>query len=244
MKKSYLNIFLLSSAFILVFSSCGNEKKNKATDSENQVEEKSTEVSPEIIFENEYAKVLKISLAPGESQPTHEGESRVIYSLTDYSIDWEEKGEDLGTKTWKKGEAHYHEAGKHSATNNGTTTAEWLVFTRQNTDLPECGENQIENDVISVSPDFANALLDNNEFKITRVSLPKGGKIPMHAGINRIIYSLTDYQIMYESNKEGKVEKQFKSGDIHWHEACQHRLENIGETEAKYLVVSYKRKEK
>jgi quercetin dioxygenase-like cupin family protein len=242
MKISYLNIILMSSAFLLIFSSCGNEKKEKSTNSENQTEEKITEVSPEVIFENDYAKVAKVSLAPGESQPAHEGENRVIYSLTDYSIDWKEKGKDLGTKTWKKGDAHFHEAGKHAATNNGTTTAEWLVFIKKSTDLPECGENKIENDVSSVSAEFVKVLLDNDEFKLAEVTLPKGASIPMHSGINRIIYSLTDFQIMYESNKDGKIEKTFKTGDIHWHEACMHSLENLGQTEAKYLVVSYKKK--
>lgn len=243
MKSSFLCIILIYSSILLVLSSCGNERNNQSQGAQVQQETAEKKGDFNILFENDYAKVVKISLAPGESQPTHDGESRVIYSLTDYSIDWVEKGEDLGTKTWKKGEVHYHEAGKHAAKNNGTTTAEWLAFVKKNTDLPECGENQIANDINSVSPEFANVLLDNDEFKVTEVTLSINSNIPMHSGINRMIYSLSDYQIIYESTKEGKVEKQFKSGDIHWHEACQHRLENIGETEAKYLVVSYKRKE-
>lgn len=240
MNYSNIKTILLSSMLLLVLSSCGNEKKNVSTDSENQVEEKSTIVSPEVIFENDYAKVAKISLAPGESIPTHEGESRVIYSLTDYSIDWEEQGEKLGAKTWKKGDVHFHEAGKHAARNNGTTTAEWIVFAKKNTDLPDCGDNTVENDVNSVSPDFAQTLFDNDEFKITLVKLPKGESIPTHSGINRIIYSLSDYKIKYESDTESEKDKQFKVGDLHWHEACMHSLENNGESEAKFLVVSYK----
>jgi len=244
MKKSYLNIIILSSAFMLVFSSCGSEKKEESTNSKNEVEEKITKVSPEVIFENDYTKVLKVSLAPGESQPTHNGENRVIYSLTDYSIDWKEQGEKLGTKSWKRGDTHFHKAGEHSAKNNGKTTAEWIVFTKKNADLPNCEQNTLENDVNSVSTEFANVLLDNDEFKITEVTLPKDASIPMHSGINRIIYSLSDYQIVYESDSQDKSEKQFKSDDIHWHEACQHALRNNGETDAKFLVVSYKRKDK
>jgi hypothetical protein len=37
-------------------------------------------------------------------------------------------------------------------------------------------------------------------------------------------------------------EKQFKAGDIHWHEACQHALTNTGNSDAKFLVVSLKKK--
>jgi hypothetical protein len=59
-------------------------------------------------------------------------------------------------------------------------------------------------------------------------------------GINRIIYSLTDYTLKYECDNEDKVDKKFNSGDIHWHEACKHALANKWDTEAKFLVVSYR----
>lgn len=226
----------------LLLFACGNQNK-KNTPQKTDPVQMSMEFDPEVIFENDYAKVVKVRLAPGESIRPHQGEKRAIYSLSDYAIDWEEKGEALGTKTWKKGEAHYHEAGQHAATNDGTNTAEWLAFIKKNTDLPECGENQINNDVNSVSAEFAKVLLDNDEFKITEVTLRKDASIPMHSGINRIIYSLSDYQITYESDDEGKSEKQFQTGDIHWHQACQHALENDGETNARFLVVSYKRKD-
>lgn len=240
MKKLNQSILVLSSIFFLLLSSCENKKKNESQTPASQEEQEVAVVEPELLFENDYAKVSRVSLAPGEMQPTHEGENRVIYSLSDYVIDWEEGGEKLGVKTWKKGDVHFHEAGQHSAKNTGTTKAEWLVFTRKNTDLPDCGENTLENDVNSVSPDFAEAVFENEDFKITEVTLPTGESIPMHAGVNRIIYSLSDYDLEYESDTEGMINKQFKAGDTHWHEACQHALKNTGETEAKYLVISYK----
>ena len=225
---------------MLILSSCGNEKKGDSNNAVSQVEQKGSEVVPAVIFENDFASVSKISLEPGDFQPSHDGGKRVIYSLTDYSIDWEEKGEKLGTKTWKKGDAHFHEAGKHAAKNVGASKAEWIVFQTKNAQLPACDENTLENDVISVVPDFAKMIFENDDFRITEVNLPKGENIPKHAGVNRIIYSLSDYQIVYESDSEGQGEHQFKSGDIHWHDACQHALQNIGETDAKFLVVSYK----
>ncbi|MGB5228708.1 MAG: hypothetical protein WBN55_10625 [Eudoraea sp.] len=237
--KEFLTVFMVI-AFASVFLSCKNNEK-KETEKDKPIEELAEiTVSPVVIFENDYAKVSKISLAPGESQATHEGEIRLIYALTDFSIDWEEQGKKLGAKTWKKGDVHFHEAGTHAARNNGTTVAEWLVFAKKSTDLPECGENTVENDATSVSPDFAQTLFENEAFKMTQVNLPVGEIIPMHSGINRILYSLTDYNLNYESDKEGKLDKAFTSGDIHWHEACKHALENNGDTEAKFLVVSYR----
>ena len=93
----------------------------------------------------------------------------------------------------------------------------------------------------SVSSEYTEVLIENDLFKVTEVNLPQGASIPIHAGINRMIYSVSDYQIAYESDKEGKSNKKFSAGEIHWHDACQHALENIGETEAKFIVISFKR---
>lgn len=204
----------------------------------------SIEVGHNLVFENDYATVVKVRLAPEDSLKVHQGGKRVIYSLTDYSIEWQEQGEETGSKSWKKGDTHFHEAGEHSAKNIGKTIAEWIVFTKKNADLPACNENTLENDVHAVSDEFATVLLDNDEFKVTEVSIPKGASIPMHSGVNRVIYSLSEYKIAYESGDIGKIERQFKPGDCHWHEACQHAIQNVGETDAEFLVVSYKRKEK
>jgi quercetin dioxygenase-like cupin family protein len=236
MKKSRINILALSIALIMLLASCGDKAQQKP----DQTAEKSTDKAPTVIFENAYAEVVKVTLAPGEQQPVHDGANRVIYALTDYVIDWEEEGQKTGEKTWKKGDVHFHEAGTHAAKNTGTTTAEWLIFAKKEAELPDCEDNTLEKDVTTVAAEMASVLIDKDSFKITSVALPKGASIPMHSGVNRIIYALTDYQLAYESNTEGKSEKQFKAGDVHWHEACMHALENTGDSDAEFLVVSYK----
>jgi quercetin dioxygenase-like cupin family protein len=235
-----LNQFVIAVFSISLFlvSACESGNQKEAQDTQEETTQKV--VQPEVIFENDYSRVVKVSLAPGEELASHEGEARLIYSLSDYSIDWEEKNQNLGTKSWKKGAVHFHEAGQHSAKNNGSSQAEWLAFSRKSTELPDCSDNSLENDVNAVASDFASLLFDNDNFRLTEVALPQGEKIPMHSGINRLIYSLTDYQILYDSNKEGKAEKTFKTGEAHWHEACQHALENTGQGEARFLVVAYK----
>jgi hypothetical protein len=221
--------------FLIV--SCSTDKK---TDESTAAQEALTQVEPSTIFENEYAEVVKVVLNPGEEQGIHEGKQRLIYSLSDYSIEWTESGEDEGTKTWNAGDVHMHEAGEHAARNTSNSTAEWLVFVRKTDDLPECGSNAIDYDVHSVSEDHAEILFENELFKLTKVTLPPNGEIPMHSGINRVIYSLSDYTIRYQAEAEPMTQRSFKDGDVHWHEACMHALENIGDTDAEYLVVTYK----
>jgi quercetin dioxygenase-like cupin family protein len=238
--KTSIKYFFSLVALAFLLTSCGNQEEQAAQDTDEDTAVP-MEVSPEVIFENDYARVVKVTLEPGASLAAHEGEQRVIYSLSDYSIDWVEQGKDEGTKSWKTGDVHFHQAGQHSAKNNGNATAEWLAFVKKDAELPDCSENTEEQDVNSVAPDgVAKLSFDNEVFRITEVTLPPGASIPMHSGVNRVVYSLSDYQTLYEAGDEGKEEKSFKKGDVHWHDACLHALENIGETEAKYLVVSYK----
>ncbi len=136
---------------------------------------------------------------------------------------------------------HFHEQGIHSAKNNGSSTAKWLAFIKKDTELPDCSDNTLEKDINAAAPNFAKQLLDNERFRTTEVTIPEGGEIPTHSGINRIVYSRSDYQIMYKSDQEGSGEKQFKKGDLHWHESCRHSLENIGEKEAVFIVVAFKK---
>jgi hypothetical protein len=238
MKKSNLTISALLTLASLAFFACGSGPK---TPKESQTNSSQMEkIHPVTVFENDYAKVLKVHLNPGEELEAHDGKKRVIYSLTDYSIDWTEQGVNKGIISWKSGDVHFHEEGNHAAKNTGASVAEWLVFLKKSDELPDCSENALKNDVNAVAPNFSKLLFENNDFKVTQVTLPQRKIIPTHAGVNRIIFSLSDYQIIYESDKSEKSKKQFKKGDAHWHEDCNHSVENIGETEAIFLVIAYK----
>jgi quercetin dioxygenase-like cupin family protein len=222
-------LFLALSAFLASCSSWNKTSKDSKDD-----------VRPVTVFENEYAKVVEITLQPGEQQAEHEGGERLVYSLSDYTIDWLEKGQNKSTQTWNKGDIHVHTAGVHSARNIGSSTAHWILFTRKTNLLPSCEEQSLETDVNLVSSSHANRLYDDERFRVTEVTLEPGEAIQMHDGINRIIYSLSDYTIYYTSNTEGTSENSFTKGDVHWHAGCRHALENSGNTVANYLVISYK----
>ncbi len=242
MVKLKQTAIILGSICLFLLTSCKSEKKNKLQNSVNQQEITSEKGERKILFENDYATVVKIQLKPGQfiSPPSgNKAKTRVIYSLTDYLLDWKNEDGKMETKKWKQGDIHSHEAGDHYVINKSNTIAEWLVFIKKNKSLPTCGENTIRDDVNSVSPEFSQTLFDNKNFKITKVSLPKGERISTHSGINRLIYSLSDYELMYESDSKDQVDKKFKVKEIHWHEASKHAFENTGETEAKFLVVSY-----
>ena len=227
---------------LILFASCGQQPQTQE-ETETKVYDDIVTAMPDnaaVVAENDYVRVLHITLPAGAEQPMHKGNARAIYSLTDYQMEWTE-GEETGTKTWSAGDAHWHEAGEHAAKNAGESTAEFIVVERTGSELPACDEEALQNDVNAVAPDFAEVILENESVKVTKVMLSAGEMIPEHSGINRVIYALSDYSIDYTSDKEGNMQKSFTSGEAHWHEACQHSLNNTGESEAQFLVFAMKK---
>ena len=236
MKKKCLFINLFIAALVVLLSACGSESR----DGKETVDGKEKKVSPITIFENEYCQVVKVTLKPGEELDEHEGGVRLIYALTDYTIDWYEQGQSLGEKDWNKGDVHVHKTGKHSAINIGSTKAEWIVFVRKTEELPDFEVENLANDINSVAGNFAKKVYDDDQFRVTEVKLPVNEAIPAHDGINRIIYSLSNYTISYQTDNSEPYEKSFKKEEAHWHESSKHSLKNIGNADANFLIVAYK----
>lgn len=182
------------------------------------------EALPQTIFENEFAKVSHITLEPGVRQPLHHGEDRIIYSLNDYTVEFHQNETEIEEHPWKADDVHFHEAGEHYSINIGEGTAEWLVFDRKTENLPPAEDlhTDIEED-LNLNENTTD-LFENNLFKVTKVQEEPGVAIPEHEGGNRVVYSLSNYTIEYESDREEDRTREFEIGDIHWHQAAEHSV--------------------
>lgn len=232
MNIKMLTISLLVCFFIIAIISCASEDRTAQDEGQEMVQ-------PENVFENEFAKAVRVALEPGQKLATHEGVDRLIYSLTDYTIEWIEDGESKGERSWAAGELHVHGPDNHAAVNIGAERAEWMAFARKS-DLPVSESADIDQDVTSLNNDFAEILFDNELFRVTKITLEPGDAIPPHEGTHRVIFSLTDYTVTYDSEETGERERFFEAGDIHWHEPGTHSLENTGDAVAEFLVIAYK----
>lgn len=193
----------------------------------------------QLVFENEYVRVLNITLEPGDKQPLHFGENRLIYALSNYTIKYYLE-DDATEIPWNEGGIHWHEAGKHAVENVGETIADYLVIERKAIELSVESDGITETEVMIQDTEYATAVFENDYAHVVRVHLPAGSTIPEHDGINRLVYSLSDYTIRYTSEIKGTVETEFEAGDIHWHSPGVHSVENIGDSEASYIVFSLK----
>jgi len=193
-----------------------------------------------MVFENDYVKVMLFELKPNAELPLHQGEARLVYALSDYAIDWTEAG-NTTEKSWQSGDAHWHEAGAHAVKNSGTSDARFLVVSRTSTPLPEVGADALSQDIGAVDTMHADVVFENDHVRLMKVSLPVGESQPMHQGANRLVYALSSYQIAYASDQTDTVRTSFEAGEAHWHGADEHAVENVGTSPAEFLVFAFKR---
>lgn len=188
-----------------------------------------------VVFQNEHLRVLRFDLDPNDELPPHEGHRRVVYSLSDYELDWATDSEAPSHPSWNTGDIHGHDADIHALKNTGETTASFLVFERLDSPLPSAPMHEEGSEL----PTGAKTLLDNADFHVLEVELQPGDEQAMHHGGWRAIYALSDYTI--EWHEGDRVEqKSWSAGDVHWHEPAPHAAINTGDTRARWLVVGLK----
>jgi hypothetical protein len=193
-----------------------------------------------LVFENDYVRVVEFTLGPGDELPLHHGERRVVYSLSDYTLEWLEGEAEPITKEWTTGTVHFHDAVPHAARNAGSTEARYLVVSRKTVPLPIIEAYGAERDVAAADADHSKEIFENDQVRVIEVHIIPGEKQPAHHGLNRLIYALSDYTITYSSDRTGTEESIVEIGEAHWHGPDEHAVENTGETEAHYLIFAWK----
>lgn len=193
-----------------------------------------------LIFENDFVRAVEFKLQPGQALPLHKGGPRVVYALSDYRIMWTEGPQSL-EKEWFRGQAHWHDAIDHAVENIGETEARYLVVTRHDAELPATGEYGLDKDAASADEAHSRMVFDNDHVRVIEVKIPAGEAQPSHHGLNRLIYSLSDYTIKYTSDRMAEKETAFAAGTAHWHGADEHAVANVGETDVHFLIFEFKK---
>jgi hypothetical protein len=193
-----------------------------------------------LIFENDYVRVAEFTLEPGDALPLHHGGKRVVYAMSDYTLEWSEGEAEPTSKKWRSSAVHFHDAIAHAAKNTGNTVAHYLVVSRKQVPIPIIEAYDKDRDAGTVDADHSEVILDNDHVRVIEVQIPPGDKQPTHHGLNRVIYALSDYSITYTSDRTGTKESDVEAGEAHWHGRDAHAVENTGETEAHYLIFAWK----
>jgi hypothetical protein len=187
------------------------------------------------VFANDYVTVNRITLAPGAGLPLHEGAARVVYSLSDYTIEWTEDGSTT-SMDWREGQVHAHAALEHAVENTGNTIADLLIVSRTDKPLADAAAGS---DASTVAGGYGALIADLDGVRVIRVALPPGARQPMHGGTARLVYALNDSELTFV-DAAGKARKfTHETGTAHWHEAGDHAVENTGGETARYVIFAF-----
>jgi len=194
-----------------------------------------------LLFENEFVTAVEFDLKPGNVVPSHQTGNRVVYSLTDNTVQIIEGARRM-VNEWEHGDVHWHEAGPHPELKNvGTTDARFIVVSRSTIDLPAVPLPGHVEELSSVIPERSSTIVDNDYVRLIEVGIKPHDTVPPHYEGLRIIYALNDYTVKVTDRGKESVNT-WKAGDIHWHEAGPHpALENVSGVTARYLVFVFKK---
>jgi quercetin dioxygenase-like cupin family protein len=98
----------------------------------------------------------------------------------------------------------------------------------------------IAEDITVEAPQQAEKLVDNEWVAAARITLKPREALPLHKGLDRVVYSLSRYRLRFELQDQTPEVKDFDEGDIHWHGQDVHAVSNSGTLTAGYLTLSRK----
>lgn len=242
MVKHHLPLIAVS-GLALALAGCGSSGPAAAPPSGEQTSDTAGDaeaaIETKILLENEQVRVTHVSVPPGGSMQPHDGGKRAIYALADNEINWRPYGAVAERTRWSAGSVHFHDAGRHSLANVGTTPATFLIFERLDAPLP-AGTTNAAQDEAEAMPDKAAILAENPSFRVARVTLAPGEAQQPHNGLARAVYALSDHEIEWQEGDAAPEKRQWRTGEAHWHLPGRHAASNVGQTEASWLIVELK----
>lgn len=84
-------------------------------------------------------------------------------------------------------------------------------------------------------------LMENDRVRILDIKLGPGEKTPQHSHPDTVLVILNDQKIRFIYPDGKKKEFEQKTGEVKWIDAETHIVENIGETEARDIIIELKK---
>ena len=96
-------------------------------------------------------------------------------------------------------------------------------------------------DPVKVDPGHFKVILDNQQVRVMDVRMKPGEKLPMHSHPNHVIYYLAGGTAKF-TLADGKTDTvTSKAGQVIWHDAETHTVENVGKTATHALDIELKK---
>ena len=100
--------------------------------------------------------------------------------------------------------------------------------------------SQTPPDAVVVSPNLYQTKLENDRVRVLEYTLNPGASEPMHSHQSFVVHFLSDGHIRATPLGGPSAEQMVKRGDTAWREPMAHRIDNIGTSDLRALIVDVK----
>lgn len=95
-------------------------------------------------------------------------------------------------------------------------------------------------DPVAVSPDSYKVLLENERVRVLQMDLKSGQTDKLHSHPDETVYFAKGSKAKIHFPDGGEAELDIPDGHVMWHEAWTHRVENIGSSDIRAIIVESK----
>ena|GEM_PF-2781808 len=232
--RTALRLLILGTILLTVIS-CGGSNGNDTGVVQDIV---AASGDAKMLYENEYVTVVEFEVDSGDRLPGYEYDHHTVYTLSSYEMELRSGGERSKEK-FSQGSAYWREVGTYSVKNVGKIDAKYIAVTRKSADLPDFEPVNYDTDITGIAADNTIILLENECTRVVEAILNPGQRLPGHDGVDRIVYSLTSYELEYRADQADRSTVTFDEGDVNWYEAGQYSVANIGNTPARFIIFEF-----
>jgi quercetin dioxygenase-like cupin family protein len=203
------------------------------------------QVGPDIyklVFENEHVRVLDVHFQPGAKVAMHAHPDHLVYIASGEELTLSYLDGSTKKMTGKPGDMLWVKAESHAAQNTSGHEVTGAVIELK--DAPERAATQPADrtgpDPVKLTPEAYKVPLDNERVRVLDVHLTAGGKLPMHAHPDHLVYALAGGKARFTSPDGRSNDAEIKAGQVMWHATESHAVENIGTGELHVLDIELK----
>ena len=192
------------------------------------------------VFANDWVGLARVTLAPGELIPPHEGGTRFVYPLTECTLSVIDNGSEEVVHL-VPGELATWPAGRLSLANVEASTGEFLVCERSPIETSPDLETLAVPDVAIDMERHGVVVLDDDDVLAVDITLAELAGDPLPPNLPMLIVGLSDCDLEFQGPAVSDVEVVLRAGEATWQTVGYGSMSNVGEAEAHVLVIAFRR---
>lgn len=191
-------------------------------------------------IDNQWVRVVRLTIAPQEATSPHEHPNTVGVLLTDAHLRVTNADGSVQEITRRAGDVLYQppSAQAHSERNISDQPFEAVLVELKPGSAGQSAPVSL--DPVKLDPEHHPVLIDNPRVRVIRTILEPHVKSPMHEHPHYVVVYLTELHTTMKMADGREVDNPRHPGDVAWRDALKHQTEQMGEKTAVEIQIELK----